>query len=50
MDPDGATLPRLTGAHSGIRWSRRAAIAGVVLATTVALAARSLRRVVVVGG
>jgi nickel-type superoxide dismutase maturation protease len=50
MDPDGATLPRLTGAHSGIRWSRRAPIAAVALATTVALAARSLRRVVVVGG
>jgi nickel-type superoxide dismutase maturation protease len=50
MDPDGATLPRLTGAHSGIPTRRRLPTAAVVTAVVVVVLARSLRRVVVAGG
>jgi len=52
MDPDGATLPRLTRAHSGNRASRRVRIAALVAAigAGAVLIARPLRRVVVQGG
>ncbi len=50
MDPDGATLPRLTGAHSGARGWGRVPVATGLAAVAVLLLARSFRRVVVAGG